>query len=184
MRTHITPTIRISVVVAMLLSAVLIAGCGSANTSTAGGAAGQAAAAPTSTTKPNLCDVLTVARIQQVIGYPVGPGRPPDPLVGCGWIGQDIGNNSSVTVLYVAQGTYDGARSYGSQTGTTTPVAGLGDDAFVEAGSSQRPLLLIRKGDLRVSVGVVIMIPHTDSSPPGANLAAEKQLGAIVAAAL
>lgn len=174
----------------------LIAACGSSGStsSSVANSGGSAAAAGNtagssggSGAQVDLCTVLTTAQIQQAIGVPVGPGKKSDePSVGCGWIDPNSGNNSSVVLLYVDPMIYQGSKKANGQNGITlTPVSGLGDEAYLESlAPNAKPLLLMKKGSLVVSLSTDIRANGSGDTDPAKDAAAEKELGAIVAAAL
>jgi hypothetical protein len=131
--------------------------------------------------------VLTPAQIQQVLGVPVGPGtKSEQPVVGCGWLDPNIGNNSSVVLMYVDPAIYSGTKNSNGQNGVTiTAVSGLGDEAFIESASPQtKPLLMIKKGSEFVSISADVRANGSGDTDPAKDVAAEKQLAAIVVPAL
>lgn len=133
------------------------------------------------------CTTLTTAQIQQVIGVPVGPGKKSDqPVVGCGWMDPNLGNNSGVVVMYVDPTIYEGTKNSNGQNGVTiTSVSGIGDEAFIESFSpSTKPLLMIKKGSQIVSVSADIRANGSGDTDATKDVAAEKQLAAFVVSAL
>jgi hypothetical protein len=179
-----------------VLAVLLSAACGSSGTNPAGAAGGTHAASSTNTTassgasgggtSADLCSVLTPAQIQQAIGVPVGPGtKSTVPAVGCGWTDQSTENSSGVVLLYVDPVVYNGTKQANGQNGVTvTAVSGIGDEAIVETYSpGAKPLLLIKKGSVIVSLSADVR-DGSGNTTPDKDLAAEKQLGAIVASAL
>jgi hypothetical protein len=170
------------------------AACGSSGTTHGSAAAGNAADASSAGTSGgdvaqiDLCTLLTATQIQQAIGQPVGPGKKADaPGVGCGWIDQNTGNNSNVGVLYVDPTVYQGTKQAAGQNGVTmTKVAGIGDEAYAETLSpTATPLLFVKKGSVIVSVSADIRVSGSnDQASPAQDLAAERQLAAIIAASL
>ena len=139
------------------------------------------AAATVPTAKPELCGVVNDAQVTQLLGRHVGPGRPAAaPGVGCGWIADATGDNSTAGVLYADQVSYEAAKKVSGQQGMTmTRIPGLGDEAYEQSFGGAAPLLFLKKGAHLVTVSVDIQ-----GATPDADLAAEKQLAALVAPAL
>jgi hypothetical protein len=200
------PSTRIAVLTATsVVTLLLTAACASSSSSSNSGAApggakgsGSATSAPAtddagssggsgSGSQVDPCTTLTTAQIQQVIGVPVGPGKKSDqPIVGCGWMDPNLGNNSGVVVMYVDPTIYDGTKNSNGQNGVTiTSVSGLGDEAFIESFSpSTKPLLMIKKGTQIVSVSADIRANGSGDTDSAKDVAAEKQLAAFVVSAL
>ncbi|HEV3173906.1 MAG TPA: hypothetical protein VGZ32_26375 [Actinocrinis sp.] len=157
---------------------LLVTACGGGS----GGSGGQ-----TDATQLDLCSVLTAAQIKQAIGMEVGPGTGADaPAVGCSWLatGDSL---STVTLLYTEPSTYDAMKQITAQAGMkVTKVDGVGDEAYAEYDSlTAAPLLYIKKGSTIVFVSADIMAGGTTGRVPQAqDLAADKQLGTIIAGAL
>jgi hypothetical protein len=168
---------------AVLPLALLLAACSAPTTATGTAPTNLAAtAAPTvPTAKPDLCGVVNDAQVTQVIGHHVGPGRPATaPGVGCGWIADATGDNSTAGVLYADQVSYEAAKKLSGQQGMTmTRVPGLGDEAYAQSLGSGAPLLFLKKGSHLVTVSVDIQ-----NATPDTDLTAEKQLATLVAPAL
>ncbi len=167
-----------------------VKGSGSATSAPAkdhGGSSGGSGSGSGSGGQVDPCTTLTTAQIQQVIGVPVGPGKKSDqPVVGCGWMDPNLGNNSGVVVMYVDPTIYDGTKNSNGQNGVTiTSVSGLGDEAFIESFSpSTKPLLMIKKGSRIVSVSADIRANGSGDTDSAKDVAAEKQLAAFVASVL
>jgi hypothetical protein len=148
---------------------------------------GSGGSGETDATLLDLCSALTTAQINQAIGLEVSPGINADaPAVGCSWIAAGDGNLSTVTALYTEPSTYDAMKQTTAQSGiTVTKVDGVGDEAYAEYDSpTAAPLLYIKKGSVIVSVSADIMTEGTAGTPQARDLAADKQLGTIIASAL
>lgn len=136
----------------------------------------------------DLCKTLTAAQAQSILGRPIGPAtKETDGLVGCGWSATGEFDRSGIVILYVDPGVYEGAKS-ASQSGQgmkLTAIPGLGDEAFVTPLDGQtEPLLTMKKGPVVVSVSVVLASTGAPTGTQATNLAAEKQVAAIVASQL
>ncbi|GHJ44518.1 hypothetical protein Cs7R123_18600 [Catellatospora sp. TT07R-123] len=138
----------------IVLSALplLLAGCsalpGAANTAPTGPPGGDTAA-PTATaaasTAPKtvaVCDLLTKAEAEKLADAPVNPGQEgPATVPSCVYTPTATGPTAQVE-LYLAESAknyLDAERQLGHE---LTPVAGLGDEAYLEDGS-----IIFRKGD-------------------------------------
>ena len=190
---------RIAVSAASAAALLLTAACGTSGGAASGsaptsGAKGGATAAAVNAGGPagggaqaDLCKVLTVGQIRQALGVPVGPGtKAVSPGVGCGWIDSDLGNNSTVDLLYVDPAIYDGVKKANGLNGMKIVKAdGIGDEAFFEVLSADTvPLLLVKKGSAIVSVSADVRANGSGDTDPAKDEAVERQLGAIVASAL
>ena len=153
---------------------------GGATASGSGGSGGSAAGGA----KPDLCAAVSSTQIEAAIGRPVDPGKPATaPGVGCGWIATKTGDDSTAGVLYAQMASYDAAKKLAGQNNETmTAVPGLGDEAYAQTfGPTGAPLLFVKKGSNLVTISADLRIaPGNDHAPQATDLAAEKQIAAIV----
>lgn len=189
--------LRFKILMLAPVGLALLAACGaSTQTSASTGATNTHAAAGNadgagsgsgsgSNGQADLCKTLTAAQAQSILGRPTGPAtKATDGLVGCSWSATGEFDSSGIVILYVDPGVYEGAKS-ASQSGQgmkLTAIPGLGDEAFATASGGQtEPLLTMKKGSAVVSVSVVLATPGAPTGAQATNLAAEKQVAAIVA---
>lgn len=189
---------NLAVSVIMVAALALSSGCGSSHSSaasgsgaapggglTTGGSTGGSAGGSTGGgSKPDLCAAISSAQIEAAIGRPVDPGKPATaPGVGCGWIATKTGDNSTVGVLYAQMASFDAAKKLAGQSGETmTAVTGIGDEAYAQTfAATGAPLLFVKKGSNLVTISADLRVsPGNDQASQATDLAAEKQIAAIV----
>ena len=130
-------------------SLLLLAGCGSSSTKTAGTNPLSSAATPNTpkaasaagaNTFADPCSLLTRAEVDTATGQPLGAGKQVATLDDCQWANSDFSASVDVTVS-----DWTGVNNAATANGTKAPppaATGIGDEAYYYQG-----LLYIRKGD-------------------------------------
>jgi hypothetical protein len=176
---------RIAAAASLAAGCLLLAACSSTSTPQAGQASasahnptpGTGIASPSTnpsgggtTTGGSVepCSLLTQAEVDTAVGQPLGPGKATIPGYDCTWATTDFTASVSVTVS-----DWAAIKTSATSTGTSTAVAGVGDEALSKGGG----LLYVRKGDQ----GFLLLIggPKVDSLPDH-GLAQEEVLAAAV----
>ena len=97
------------------------------------------------------CAILTQAQIQSVLGVAVDPGQPVSPTIrtSCKWLESGVDAFKAKTVILSIKPVqaYETAKSFNNGKFTMTPVAGIGDDAYLTSGTlSYGAVISVRKG--------------------------------------
>jgi hypothetical protein len=113
-----------------------------------------AGAAPT-----DACALLTSSQIQSVLGVPVSAGQPITPTIrtSCKWLeaGVDAFQAKTVIVSIKSEQAFAAGKALLSGRITTTPVSGIGDEAYMTSGTiSYGATLSVRKNGGAFSVTV------------------------------
>jgi hypothetical protein len=97
------------------------------------------------------CALLTTAQVQGFLGVPVDPGVPilPTNHQFCTWSehGKPAGTASNVMVGLISARQFEGAKTVPPGRGmTSTPVSGIGDEAYHLTTPGAAAILYVRKG--------------------------------------
>jgi hypothetical protein len=111
-------------------------------------------AAPT-----DACAVLTQEQIRSVLGVAVDPGQPVSPTIrtSCKWLQSGVDVIKAKTVILSIKKTqaFEIAKSFNNGKFTMTPVAGIGDEAYLTSGTiSYGAVISVRKGDAAFTITV------------------------------
>ena len=162
-------------VLAVALSAALLAGCGGGSGGSGGGGGDGGAAAPSPTAPPlpadqpqrRACELVTQAEVEAAIGARVSPGRQEnqDGRSLCAFAVAGASGQSVALVATSSSGVpaaFEAARSSAESPQTVT----AGEQAFVTGGQA-----MVRKGTTMVAILVAMRQPPAQLAPAATKLA-------------
>jgi hypothetical protein len=125
----------------------------------------------------DLCTLLTTAEVGAALNETVSAGAAEDNS--CVWIQADATGTSSLLIETDTVDDFDAIKALTGDTVTTTPVSGVGDDAYLKSLNPEVVTFYVRKGANVIQLQVV---PST--LPVADQITALKALGAKAAARL
>jgi len=111
------------------------------------------------TPSTDACALLTSAQIQTVLGVSITAGEPLAPTIhsSCKWLQSGVDSFKALTVIVSVKSVqaYEMGKSVAIPNLKTTPVSGIGDDAYMTSGNlSYGATLSVHKGGIAYTITV------------------------------